>query len=130
MDQEEPMGTYSVQADTARNVLRVQFVDYFSDDEARDACREVVEQAATLRRGFTIITDISRFKAASEAGAQEIQRIQGELAGLGVGRVIRVVGGKVIPSMQLTRTAREAGYEAGANAITVDTLEQAEALLD
>ena len=103
------MGDYSVRADVERNVLLIKFTGYFSDEEASAACARVIEQAGLLERGFTIFTDISDFNAASEGGAEEIRRIQGELERLGVARVIRIVGGRVIPSMQLSRTAREAG---------------------
>jgi hypothetical protein len=123
------MGSYTVMADTDKNVLRVEFVGYFNDEEATRACELVLEEAAKLRTGFSIITDISEFMAASEGGAEEIKRIQGALGNMGVSQVIRVVGARATAALQLTRTAREAGYGPGAEPVSVKTQEEAEALL-
>lgn len=124
------MGSHAVRADVVRNRLYVKFMGFFNDEEARVACAEVVREARRLTSGFAIITDISEFKPATEAGAAEIRSTQTVLGALGVARIIRVVGPNVIPDMQLTRTAREADYGAGVRAEKAASVEEAEQMLE
>lgn len=121
---------YTVTPDTGRNRLYVSFEGFFDDDEAQRACAAVLAAARQLIEGFAIVTDISEFKATTESGAESIARLQNELAGLGVSRVVRIVGESVVPNMQLSRTAREAGYGPGVRPDTVRSREEADALLD
>lgn len=121
---------YAVSADTRRNRLYVTFSGFFDDAEAEQACNAVREAAGRLGSGFAIVTDISRFNATTEAGAAAIARLQRDLGALGVSRVVRVVGDSVVPNMQLSRTAREAGYGPGVRPDTVRTTEEADRLLE
>jgi hypothetical protein len=123
-------GSYRVAIDQARNRLYVTFRGYFREDDARVACAEVLRQAGELEPGFSIVTDISEFTAASEEGAEVIKETQAALAELGVGRIVRVVGKNVVANMQMTRTAREIGYDPGTEADAVGTVAEADTLLD
>lgn len=121
---------YTVSTDTGRNRLYVTFTGFFDDDEAEKACAAVLAAARELGAGFAIVTDIADFKATTEAGAEAIAGLQRDLGALGVSRVVRVVGDSVLANMQLSRTAREAGYGPGVRPDTVRSREEAEALLD
>ncbi len=120
----------TVSADTSRNRLYVTFEGFFDDDEAERACAAVLAAAQQLAAGFAIVTDISEFKATTETGADTIVCLQRELGELGVSRVVRVVGESVVANMQLSRTAREAGYGPGVRPDTVGSREEAERLLE
>jgi len=123
-------GSYQVAVDRDRNRLYVAFRGYFREADARAACAEVLRRAAELEAGFSLVTDIAEYVAASEEGAKVVQETQAALADLGVGRIVRVVGKNVVANMQMTRTAREIGYLPGVGATTAITVAEADALLD
>ncbi len=121
---------FTVSVDDDRRRLHVNFTGFFDDDEAERACAAVLQAAHELGSGFDIVTDISGFKATTETGAEEIARLQRRLGELGVRRVVRVVGDSVLANMQLSRTARQAGYGPGVRPDAVRSLAEAEELLD
>jgi hypothetical protein len=121
---------YTISTDKDRNRLYVVFTGFFGDEETTEACEAVLAAARELGPGFDIVTDISGFKLTSETGASSIARLQKDLGALGVSRVVRVVGDSVLANMQLSRTAREAGYGPGVKPDTVRSRAEAEELLD
>ena len=124
------MGSFNVRADRVKNRLYVTFAGFFSDEEARAACTEVLQHAEKLGTGFDVITDITDFQTTTGAGAEVIRNTQVKLGERGVRRVVRVTGSQVLPNLQLTRTAREAGYGPGTKAETAATVDDAERLLE
>jgi len=118
--------SYTVRADVRKNRLYITFVGFFSDDYMREACDRVIAEAGSLRPGFSIITDISQCKPATQRGAETIRRTQEHLAAHGVGRVVRVVApDNVIIKFQFQR--RGQGYY---KADTANSLAEAERMLD
>lgn len=120
---------YSVRAVASTNRLYVELAGFLDDAGAEEACAAIIAEAEKLSAGFDIVTDISSFRATTEKGADAIAALQRHLGEMGVRRVVRVVGDSVLPNMQLSRTAREAGYGPGVHPDTVHSLEEAEELL-
>ena len=102
---------------------------FFSDAEVITAADLTIAEIKKLKPGFTIINDISHFKAATQAGAENIKRAQVFANERGAKRIIRVVGkdaaASAIAAMQFDRTSKQAGYTAD----IVATVEDAEKLL-
>jgi hypothetical protein len=118
--------TYTVRADTFKNRLYIIFDGFFSDALMQKACDLIDAESDRLQPGFSVITDISRCKPATQAGAQIIQKTQEYLAAHGVGRVIRVTSHEnTIIKLQFQR--REHGsYKAE----YADSVEAADKILD
>jgi hypothetical protein len=115
-----------IKADRIKNRLYVKLDGFFSEDDVKSAGNQIIQGAASLRPGFDVINDVSGFKPVKPEASDHIIHIQEEVKKMSLGRVVRVVGDNVLAKMQLSRTSREAGY----NAYTVATYEEAEHLLD
>ena len=120
------MGRYEARADIRRNRLYVVLEGFISDAEAKDACDTTIAEASKLMPGFDIINDISTVKPASPHGVTELLRCQTFLRDRGIGRVIRVVPKLSVGAMQISRTGKEAGYDAD----TATSIEEAEKMLE
>lgn len=118
-------GTCNVRTDLGRNVLYITLEGFFTLDQVRAACAEILRAARRLRPGFALVNDIRTFKPASQEAVSLMTDTQKAISALKPRRVVRVVGASATASMQLSRTGRTAGYDAN----TVGTLEEAEALL-
>jgi len=114
-----------IQADTDKNRLYITLNGFFTNDELVTAADKIIEETNKLKPGFIVINDISNFKPASQSGMSEIKRAQMYVKEKGAQRIIRVIGEAALTSMQLSRTAKEIGYEADA----VATVAEAEKLL-
>lgn len=111
---------YNAYADIAKNRLYIELSGFMMDGEVAAAADMCIAEGKKLHKGFDIINDISTFKPATPAGADEIKRAQMALGEMGVGHVIRVVGASSIATMQFNRTQNAAGYVADTTATKAD----------
>jgi multidrug efflux pump subunit AcrB len=114
---------YLANADSNKNRLYIKLSGNMNQDEVKKAADSVIAEAKKLKKGFSVINDISEFKPTSQDATTELQRAQEYLKMAGVTKIIRVVNDAKIANMQLNRTG---GYKAD----TVCSLEEAEKLLD
>ncbi len=123
------MEKYRINANVKKNRLYLILKGFFTDEEVHKAAELTISEIDKLKPGFSIINDISNFKPASPAGAEEIKRCQIYASEHGVKRIVRVVGkdavASAITAMQFSRTQQQAGYTADIAA----TVEDAEKLL-
>ena len=117
---------YDIRADVKKNILYVILDGFFTDEELREAVSTTFREIDKLKPGFGIINDISKFKPASQEGAQDIARGQTYAMEHGAGRVIRVVG-EMVSKMQFERVARHTGANRADVAVSI---EDAEKMLD
>lgn len=117
---------FDSKADTDKNRLYIRLEGFMSDEEIHAAADLVISESKKLSPGFSTINDIRTFKPATPSGAEEIARAQKFLHERGVGHVIRIVGAKVLASIQFKRTQNDAGYIAD----HVTTMEEAERTLE
>jgi len=117
---------FTLKSDRVKNRLYLKLDGLFSEDDVKSAGGQIIREARLLRPGFDIINDISGFKPVKPEASAHIAHIQEEVMKLSVGRIVRVVGNNALGKMQLSRTSREAGY----NALNAATLQEAEKLLD
>lgn len=120
------MGRFHSRADVGKNRLYVVLEGFFQVDEAKMAADVTIAEAKKLKPGFEVINDISTAKAVSEPGSLELLRCLVFLKERGVGRVVRVVPGVSVGSLQIARLARQAGYQAD----VAGSIPDAEAMLD
>ena len=123
------MEKYRINANVLKNRLYVTLQGFFTDDEVHEASERTIAEIKNLRPGFDVINDISKFKPATPAGAEDIKRSQIFAKERGAKRIFRVVGKDMVASaiatIQFSRTSHTAGYEAD----IVATVEEAEKLL-
>jgi hypothetical protein len=117
---------FDVHADLTKNRLYITLIGFFDDVLMEKACAKIGSEAKRLRKDFSIITDISKCRPATQKGAGLIQQVQTLLAKLGVGRVVRVTSRESqIIKFQFERRS-EGLYQAESAAST----EEAERRLD
>lgn len=118
---------FDVDTDVRSNRLYIDLNGRLDAETIDDAAVATVEAATRLRDGFDVITDLSGFRPPSPEAAEPIKRAQGELRGMGVDRVVRVVDedtGRVVVNA-FERRSRDVGYSGE----TADSVEAAERLL-
>lgn len=120
------MSQFNVRADTVKNRLYVFVQGFLDDNEVENVINTLIAETKKLKPGFDAINDISGFKPASAQAAEKLVQGQRFVKEWGVRRVIRVVGQGGLAATQLARTGKEAGYDAD----TVATMEEAEKVLD
>ena len=115
---------YEIEADRAENRLYLTLHGTLDADQIAEAADEAVEAAQTLREGFDIVNDISRFRPPSPEAAKPIKEAQGELLEMGVERVVRVVDDETSAGVEnaFSRRSQQVGYEA----MTATTVDEAE----
>ena len=69
-----------------------------------------IEEAKKLKKGYKVITDVTKFSPSSQAGALEIQKAQKFLLDNGSSKFIRIVE-SMLGKMQFSKTAREIGID-------------------
>jgi hypothetical protein len=114
------------EVDLEHNRLILRWVDSLSVSEVDRSQGEVTVLLPKLRRGFDCISDIANMRPTSQHIAERIEKLQAFLHESGMRRVVRIVGkggGARVASIQMARTAEQAGY----TTIHVDT--EAEALV-
>ena len=85
------MGQYKVYAKPEKNRLYIHLSGFLTEHESQAAADKVLEEAKKLRKGFTLVNDITAFKPSSQAGAEQIKRAQAGVMQLGVSHVVRIV---------------------------------------
>ncbi|WP_276272145.1 hypothetical protein [Haloarcula litorea] len=117
--------SYEIRADRATNRLYLSFEGRLTAGEMETAASETLDAADRLDDGFAIVNDISTFAPPSPEAAAPIEDAQGELAEMGLGDVVRVVGTETsrVTENAFQRRSRQAGYE-GETAPTVSAAEQ------
>lgn len=118
--------SHTVRADLAKNLLYVTLSGYMQPADVKAAVTSIKREARRLRPGFSVINDIQAFKPASQEAVADITDAQQFVKSLNPKRIVRVVGGAGnISGLQLSRTARQAGYQAD----TAATVAEAERLV-
>ncbi len=101
---------YKIEADVEKNLLVLHLEGFMSDDELKNGAQEVIDLVKSkLKPGFMVINDIAKMKPASQEGTEHIKKAQMFVAQNGVARIIRVTDNP-ISKMQMSRTAKSAGY--------------------
>jgi hypothetical protein len=117
---------YIIKTVQEKNRLYVTLIGFFTVVEMKKCVDETIQATKKLTSGYDVITDISQFKPGIPEVAKEIERAQAHFASSGVRRGLRVVGESALTGMQFNRTGKQAGY----NSNNIDTLEEAERILD
>ena len=123
------MSKVEVRADVSKNRLYMMIEGFFPAGEVKKEVDRIIRETKKLKPGFTIISDISRFRPTTPQGAEEMKRGQRFFQEAGVGRVIHIVEeSAALTEMQLARIRREAG--SGHVVETATSVEEAEKMLD
>jgi hypothetical protein len=117
---------YSIRVDIARNRIYVTLVGFFSLAEIKKCGDETIDATRRLLPGYDVVTDITRFKAGTAEVAADIERVQAHFRRSGARQGVRIVGSNVLSGMQFRRTGTSAEY----NSVNVESLEEAEKLLN
>jgi len=117
---------HNIYSDLQKNCLVLKLDGFMDFDEGKITLEEVKKNADKLKPGFTVINDITNFKATDARTSEMIKSAQFYVFEKKPGKVIRIVG-NVLSKVQFSRTQKEihADYEA----IEVKTFEEAIALL-
>jgi hypothetical protein len=113
-----------VKADPLKNRLYLKFSQMHAD-ELSDEVFEVVKAVRTLAPGFTCLTELQDFVAASEKEERFMRLIMEFISFMGVSAVVRV--GSSESHKQLDSWSKKSG---GYSAKRADTVEQAEKILN
>jgi hypothetical protein len=116
-------GMFEIKVDISRNCLYVKVDGMPELEESREAAKTVLKRAGRLRRGFTVVSDLSRAYATPDV-ADELRALQLILAIMGARRGIRIVPAE--SRLQGTAGDWAAGYEV----VEVGSLEDAVALMN
>jgi hypothetical protein len=117
---------YTVRANTLKNRLYVTLNGFFHYQEMKECTDKTIEESNKLRRGYDVITDISKFKAVDQKTLEEVTRGQEYFMQSGVRHAIRVCGGAVLTGIQFARSGKTVNYIPA----TVATIADAERYLD
>jgi hypothetical protein len=112
--------------DLAKNRLYLRLEGLAEDDEVKRTADAVIAAMQEMRRGFTVVTDITDFRPVTQAGVEQLRRISEEGLRLGMQATARVVGKSLMVSQQFSRVDRDAGYVT----YTASSREEADRLLD
>jgi hypothetical protein len=118
---------YEIRADRSTNRLYLTLQGTLEAEQVADAAQEAVDKAETLRPGFDIINDISRFRPPSPEAAEPIKEAQADLLEMGVERVVRVADGETsqVVLNAFSRRSKQVGYEG----MTAESVAEAERTL-
>ncbi len=115
---------FNVKVDTVKNCLFITMKGFMKDDEVKQVADSVIKEAGKLKKGFTVINDISEFSPGSKKGAEDIKKAQLVLFQKGVSKIIRVCSpGNVLSKWQFEKAQKDSG--AGYEAVTVDNMDEA-----
>ena len=116
---------HSVRINKLKNRMYIKVAN-LETGEATKATDAIISEAKKLRKGFTVINDVSEFVPLNDVDQKEITRAQKFLLDSGMSRLVRIVGDTAIGQMQMNRKARELGFSAD----RFNTLAEAEKALD
>jgi len=120
---------FDIKMNTNKNALLCVLSGNFDVKEAQAYADKFKEGVDKLKPGFVVISDLRRFSPAIDEAKDILQDAIKYSVSRGLSRVIRVVAdsvGSKVGSIQLSRTARELGYEVE----IVNTMEEAKKKLD
>lgn len=83
-----------IQADPTKNLMLLKLEGLLSDDFTRNASVEALFETKKLKAGYTVIEDRNRMEVESDKCKEWVNKILDTVYGMGVGRVIRIVGGE------------------------------------
>lgn len=115
---------FSVYSDQEKNRLYI-ILGEVTPEEAAMAAAAVKENVKRLVRGFTVLTDLTEYKAVSQKTAERIKEAQDYLVSRGMGKTVRI-SRSVLPIMQFERV----GKITGMGAETARSIDEAESILD
>lgn len=102
---------YKITLDKSNNRLTVILQGNIGKIEGEKAGREIVAAVNQLRRGFSVITDISLFENASEKNNEILRNSMKVMKIRGAGTIVRVVGGSKAGLLRFAQTTKEVpGY--------------------
>lgn len=111
---------FEIKADKEKNRLHIKLGVRDPGDENR-ALEILYREMGRLRKGFTVLADLSEFQPVRQEEAEIIAQVQKAMVEGGVAYGVRVVASRVV-QMQVERRARAAGFPSR----TVFTMEEAE----
>lgn len=79
-----------IQADTIKNLLLWKLEGDLSDEDTRYYSRQALFEAKKLKKGFTLIEDVSALKASSSHEG-DIDQTKNLICKMGIGKLIRIV---------------------------------------
>ena len=97
-----------VKVDALKNYIFITMGGFMHDEDMKKAADKVIAEAKKLKKGYTVITDVTKFSPSSQSGALEIQKAQKFLLDNGASKFIRIVE-SVLGKMQFTKNAKEVG---------------------
>lgn len=113
-----------IRADIKKNRLYIK-LESINEGNAIDLSAQIRQKALKLKSGFTVLTDLSDYHAASQRFTPIISLVQEFLLAWGAGKIVRVTS-SIVVTMQFERLGKESGIDAQA----VATVEEAERILD
>ena len=111
---------YDIRADHKQNLLKIVIAGEINNAELQEGKKLILAHLKELKKGFTIINDISKMQPASPKMFGEIAKTQAFAVECGVGVIIRVV--------ENTKSREQFQIASGKNgysAIEVASLEEA-----
>lgn len=98
-------------AEPRKNRLYIALSAMMSQTDTERLVAAVLRESAKLKPGFDVISDISNFRNGDSSGVPLLGKAMSFLQSLGVGRVIRVVGGSKEGLLQFALATKEVnGY--------------------
>ena len=110
-----------------KNRLIVTLAGFISEREAWSIKETVLKETPRLKTGFSVINDISHFRAGQDEAGQILKDVIKYLMSHKVEQVVRVVGAS---QMAVIQFANSTGKMASYNVKYVPTMEDAELLLE
>ena len=115
-----------VKIDTQNNRLYLTLSGVISVPEAMKIRDEIYKGVESLKPGFDVINDLSKYIHADEKGAQHLQEVTRFFIEKNVGRIVRVVGQSKTGLMQFAKYSQ---LIETINIKYVPTMEEAEAFI-
>ena len=116
---------YEIEVDRERNRLYLK-VGELEGSEPKELAVELMRAMSSLEPGWACITDVSEMMTEDPRHKQWLLQLSQSAAEFGIGQAVRVTGGRRMWPKALEKSAREAGY----SGIEVETLEEAEAIVE
>jgi hypothetical protein len=102
-----------VRINKTTNILYVTFEGYCTVEDMQQGMVVARQEIPKLKKGFSVISDVSEFKPASPDAAEVIKEAILLAKSHGLERFVRVVGKSVVTQMQMKRLQSATGaYEA------------------
>ncbi|WP_109830385.1 hypothetical protein [Reichenbachiella versicolor] len=111
---------YNIESNSPQNLLIIRVEGELTEWQIKNGRRAIKEEIKLLKKGFTVINDISKMLQTTQNIANQIRKIQLLLFNAGMGQIVRVVGNPV-SKRQMVLNSDSIGY----NAIEVESFEEA-----